>query len=120
MYAAENLLQYRNPGYGYSFGVLLHYPGQEAGLDPCEDCGTVLEPGMVVSTEPMITIPEGQPGAGGYRKHDVLVSQESGNQNITVFPCDPGHPIVKDKTNNTRLPCPRHVRGFLHVKGATC
>ena len=28
---------------------------------------------MVVSMEPMIFIPEGEPGAGGYREHDILV-----------------------------------------------
>ena len=32
-----------------------------------EDVDTVLEPGMIVSMEPMFTIPDGQPGAGGYR-----------------------------------------------------
>ena len=50
-----------------------HYYGREAGLELREDIDTVLEPGMVVSMEPMITIPEGQPGAGGYREHDILV-----------------------------------------------
>jgi creatinase len=28
---------------------------------------------MVVSTEPMIMVPEAQPGAGGYREHDIVV-----------------------------------------------
>ena len=28
---------------------------------------------MVISMEPMIMIPEGRPGAGGYREHDILV-----------------------------------------------
>ena len=27
---------------------------------------------MVVSMEPMIMIPDGKPGAGGYREHDIL------------------------------------------------
>ena len=95
MYAVENLLQYRSFGYGHSFGVLSHYYGREAGLELREDCDTVLEPGMVVSMEPMITIPEGMAGAGGYREHDILVITEEGNRNITGFPYGPEHLIVK-------------------------
>ncbi|EKE45709.1 hypothetical protein OCGS_0181 [Oceaniovalibus guishaninsula JLT2003] len=98
MYAAENLLQYRSFGYGHSFGVLSHYYGREAGLELREDCDTVLEPGMVVSMEPMITIPEGKPGAGGYREHDILVIEEGGNRNITGFPYGPEHLIVPGKS----------------------
>ncbi len=94
LYASENLLQYRSFGYGHSFGVLCHYYGREAGLELREDCETVLEPGMVVSMEPMITIPEGQPGAGGYREHDVLVITPEGNRNITGFPYGPEHLIL--------------------------
>ena len=96
MYAAENLLQYRSFGYGHSFGVLCHYYGREAGLELREDCDTVLEPGMVVSMEPMITIPDNMPGAGGYREHDILVITDEGNRNITGFPYGPEHLIVKN------------------------
>ena len=94
MYAAENLLQYRSFGYGHSFGVLCHYYGREAGLELREDCETVLEPGMVVSMEPMITIPNHLPGAGGYREHDILVVQEKGAENITTFPFGPERNII--------------------------
>ena len=95
LYAAHGLLQYRSFGYGHSFGVLCHYYGREAGLELREDCDTVLEPGMVVSMEPMITIPEGTPGAGGYREHDILVVTAEGNRNITGFPYGPEHLIVR-------------------------
>ena len=95
MYAAEDLLQYRSFGYGHSFGVLSHYYGREAGLELREDCETVLEPGMVISMEPMITIPEGMAGAGGYREHDILVIEDRGNRNITGFPYGPDHLIVR-------------------------
>jgi len=98
MYEAENLLQYRSFGYGHSFGVLSHYYGREAGLELREDCDTVLEPGMVVSMEPMITIPNHLPGAGGYREHDILVittENNAGNTNITGFAYGPEHLIVK-------------------------
>ena len=49
---------------------------------------------MVISMEPMLTIPEGQPGAGGCREHDILVITEGGNENITGFPYGPDHNIV--------------------------
>jgi creatinase len=93
-FADEGLLQYRSFGYGHSFGVLSHYYGREAGLELREDIDTVLEPGMVVSIEPMLWIPEGQPGAGGYREHDILVVGEDGAENITGFPYGPGHNII--------------------------
>lgn len=90
----HDLLQYRSFGYGHSFGVLSHYYGREAGLELREDIDTVLEPGMVISMEPMLTIPDGQPGAGGYREHDILVITEDGAENITGFPYGPEHNIV--------------------------
>ena len=68
IYAEYDLLKYRTFGYGHSFGVLCHYYGREAGLELREDIDTVLEPNMVVSMEPMLMLPEGLPGAGGYRE----------------------------------------------------
>lgn len=93
-FAERDLLQYRSFGYGHSFGILSHYYGREAGLELREDVETVLEPGMVVSMEPMLTIPEGRPGAGGYREHDIVIITEDGNDNITGFPYGPAHNIV--------------------------
>lgn len=93
LFASHDLLQYRTFGYGHSFGVLSHYYGREAGLELREDIDTVLEPGMVVSIEPMLTIPEGNAGAGGYREHDILVVGEEGAENITKFPYGPEHNI---------------------------
>ena len=94
IYEEHDLLQYRTFGYGHSFGVLSHYYGREAGLEFREDIETVLEPGMVVSIEPMIMLPEGMPGAGGYREHDILVVGEEGAENITKFPYGPEHNII--------------------------
>jgi len=95
IFADEGLLQYRSFGYGHSFGVLSHYYGREAGLELREDIDTVIKPGHVISMEPMIAIPEGQPGAGGYREHDILVVGEDGStENITGFPYGPEHNIV--------------------------
>ncbi len=93
-FAERNLLQYRTFGYGHSFGVLSHYYGREAGLELREDIPTVLEPGMVISMEPMLTIPEGQAGAGGYREHDILIITEDGNENITGYPYGPDHNVI--------------------------
>ena len=95
IYERHGLLQNRTFGYGHSFGVLCHYYGREAGLELREDVTTVLEPNMVVSMEPMIMIPEGQPGAGGYREHDILVVTETGAEDITGFPYGPAHNIVR-------------------------
>jgi len=96
IYRSHGLLGHRTFGYGHSFGVLSHYYGREAGLELREDIETVLEPGMVVSMEPMITIPEGEPGAGGYREHDILVISEGGAEDITRFPYGPEHNIVQN------------------------
>lgn len=95
IYRAHNLLPNRSFGYGHSFGVLSHYYGREAGLELREDIETVIEPGMVISMEPMIMIPEGEPGAGGYREHDILVITEDGAENITKYPYGPEHNIIK-------------------------
>jgi len=90
----RQLLQYRTFGYGHSFGVLSHYYGREAGLELREDIDTVLEPGMVISMEPMLTLPEGMPGAGGYREHDILVITDDGNEDITGYPYGPDFNVV--------------------------
>jgi creatinase len=94
IYLSHDLLRYRSFGYGHSFGTLCHYYGREAGVELREDIDTELRPGMVVSMEPMIMLPEGQPGAGGYREHDILVVTEAGAENITMFPFGPEHNIV--------------------------
>jgi len=92
--AERDLLQYRTFGYGHSFGVLSHFYGREAGLELREDIDTVLEPGMVISMEPMLTLPEGMPGAGGYREHDIFVVTEGGNENITGYPYGPAFNLI--------------------------
>ena len=90
----HQVLQYRSFGYGHSFGILSHYYGRESGLELREDIDTVLEPGMVISMEPMLTIPQGQPGAGGYREHDILFITEDGNEDITKYPYGPTFNVV--------------------------
>lgn len=93
-FAERDMLQYRSFGYGHSFGVLSHFYGREAGLELREDIDTVLEPGMVISMEPMLTIAQGRPGAGGYREHDIMIVTEDGNENITRYPYGPEFNVV--------------------------
>ena len=95
LFAELGFLQYRTFGYGHSFGVLSHFYGRESGLELREDIDTTLEENMVISMEPMILIPEGELGAGGYREHDILVIGKNGAENITNFPFGPEYNIIK-------------------------
>ena len=93
IYRDYGLLKYRIFGDGHSFGVLSHYYGREAALEILD---TVLQPNMVMSMEPHITIPEGELGAGAYREHDMLAIKEDGTtENITAFPFGPENNVVK-------------------------
>ena len=94
LFERHNLLQYRSFGYGHSFGVLSHYYGREAGLELREDIDTELTSHMVVSMEPMVTLPESNLARGGYREHDILVLQDGEVENITKFPYGPEHNII--------------------------
>lgn len=93
-FESHDLLQYRTFGYGHSFGVLSHYYGREAGLELREDVDTVIEPGMVISMEPMLTLPQGAAGAGGYREHDILIITAEGAEDITRYPYGPDFNVV--------------------------
>lgn len=42
----------------------------------------------------VLTIPDGQPGAGGCREHDILIITEDGNEDITHYPYGPGFNVV--------------------------
>lgn len=95
MYKKDNLLQYRRFGYGHSFGVLCQHYGREAALEIRETVDTIIQPGNVLSMEPMIYIPDGKPGAGAYREHDMVIVHERGIENITKFPWGPEKLIIK-------------------------
>lgn len=49
---------------------------------------------MVVSMEPMLTIPNDRPAPGGYREHDIIVLGTNGSENITGFGYGPEHNII--------------------------
>ena len=95
MYRGWGLLKYRSFGYGHSFGILSHYFGREGAVELREDVATELRPGMVVSMEPMVMLPDGMPGAGGYREHDILIVTGNGADNITGFPLGPEHNVIR-------------------------
>jgi creatinase len=94
IYEKYGVLGYRTFGYGHSFGILCHYYGRELILEIREDNSTVLKPGMIISMEPHITVPQGLPGAGGYREHDILLITERGNRNLTNFKYGPEEMII--------------------------
>ena len=96
LFSELGYLKYRTFGYGHSFGMLSHFYGRESGLELREDIDTILVENMVVSMEPMIMIPEGILGAGGYREHDILVIGKEKAENITKFPFGPEHNIIKN------------------------
>lgn len=102
IYRERGLLHCRSFGYGYSAGIVSHYYGREPQLELREDVHTELQPGMVLSMKPMIMIPENEPGAGGYREHDILVITETGAERLTRFPVGPEHNII-GKPGRSRL-----------------
>ncbi|XP_071498440.1 creatinase-like [Diadema antillarum] len=88
-------LHNRRFGYGHSIGIMCHYYGREPALELREYNETVLRPGMLVTMEPHLTIPHGQPGDGGYREHDVMLITEEGARSLTGFPFGPEHNVIK-------------------------
>ena len=89
----RKLLQYRTFSYGHSFGVLSHYYGRESWLELRDGFYTILQSGVVISMQPMITIPDGQSSAGGYWAHGILIITEDGHEYITGFHFDPDYSI---------------------------
>ena len=76
-FAANGLMPYWRHHTGHGLGRLLHEP-------PYLDVGydRVLAPGMVVSVEPGIYVPE----LGGFRHSDTVVITEGGARSITTYP----------------------------------
>ena len=74
-------LQDRTFGTGHSFGIMGRWYGRDeiGELRPYND--TVLEPNMIISIEPMISVP----GIGGFRHADMLLVTEDGAEVLTTF-----------------------------------
>jgi creatinase len=81
MYRSFGLIKRR------SARVLSHHDGRE-------DLGPELLPGMVVALEPMVMLPEGEPGAGGYRELDMVVVTEDGAEVLSALPFGPDHTFI--------------------------
>ena len=89
-----DLLKYRSGGYGQTIGLQSNSLGCDPEVAIREDCFAELRPGMVISVDPMLMVPEGTPGAGGYRETDVMIVTEAGADRITDFPLGPDHNII--------------------------
>ncbi len=88
------LHEHRSGGYGHTIGLQSHHFGSDFEVGLREDSSAELRPGMVISLEPMVMLPEGLPGAGGYRECDVVIVTETGAETITRFPLGPDHNII--------------------------
>lgn len=104
-----DLLKYRSGGYGQTVGLQSNSLGGDPEVAIREDCFAELRPGMVISVGSMLMVPEGTPGAGGYRDNDLMIVTEAGADRITDFPLGPDHNIILARKNrelgrmNTRM-----------------
>lgn len=88
------LLDRRTCGYGHSIGILAAAHGRDSGVELREDVTTTLQPGMVFVLQPMVMLPQGMAGAGGYREQDMLVVTDTGADLLTDFPAGPDHNVL--------------------------
>lgn len=90
----SDLLKYRSGGYGQTAGLQSNCFSGHSEVALREDCSARLTPGMVISVDPMLMVPVGKPGAGGYRDADLMIVTEAGAEHITAFPLGPDHNII--------------------------
>ena len=81
IYEKAGMLEYRTFGTGHSFGVMHYWYGREEGGENRPYCPNVMEPGMVISMEPMISVP----GVGGFRHHEIVLITDTGMEQLTNF-----------------------------------
>ncbi|MEM7292357.1 MAG: Xaa-Pro peptidase family protein [Pseudomonadota bacterium] len=81
VFEAAGYLQDRTFGTGHSFGIMSRWYGRDeiGEMRPYND--RPLEKNMVVSIEPMISVP----GIGGFRHADMLLITDSGAELLTTF-----------------------------------
>lgn len=94
LYREHGLLGRRTAGYGQSIGSDGAHHTRDSGVALREDVTTELHPGMVISLQPMVMLPPGMPGAGGYREQDMLVVTDTGAELLTDFPIGPDHNVL--------------------------
>lgn len=88
------LLTYRSGGYGQAIGLQSNSLGGDPDVAIRKDCFAELRPGMVISVDPTLMVPDGKPGAGGYRDTDVMIVTETGAERTTDFPLGPDQNII--------------------------
>ncbi len=81
IYRKHGLEDARTFGTGHSFGIMCYWFGRDeiGEIRPYND--TILEPGMVLSIEPMIAIE----GVGGFKHADMFIVKEDGIEQLTNF-----------------------------------
>ena len=94
LYRQAGLLDRRSLGYGHSVGLMSHHYGRDRMVELREDVPTALQRGMVLSMEPMVMIPQGAAGAGGYREQDIVIVTPDGPEVITRAAMGPDHNIL--------------------------
>ena len=57
----------------------------DGGFELRQDIDAVTQPCMLIAMEPMLQIPEGMPGAGGFREHDIVGLNEARAENSTGY-----------------------------------
>lgn len=79
IYRKHGLLENRTFGTGHSFGIMHYWYGRDeiGEIRPYND--TILEPGMVMSIEPMIAID----GMGGFKHADMFIVKEDCVEQLT-------------------------------------
>lgn len=96
MLAEADLAERRVLGHGRSLGIVGPHFGREGEVDLSEDNDTELAPGMVVSVDLMVTLPDGHPGAGGYCERDTVIVGAEGSELATPFAAGPAHLLVSN------------------------
>jgi len=81
IYEQHDLLENRTFGTGHSFGIMGYWYGRDelGEIRPYNDY--VLQPNMVMSMEPMISVD----GVGGFKHADMFLITENGNEPLTRF-----------------------------------
>ncbi len=95
LYRSQDLLQRRSASYGHSVErSRAGDDGRGAVVDLREDCDEDLRAGMVLSVGPMVRLPDGVAGAGGYRDRDLVVVTDTGAETLTAPPLGPDHWVL--------------------------
>ena len=99
-----DVLKHRSGGYGQTIGLQSNSLGGGQDVAIREDCFAELRPGMVISIDPTLIVPDGTPGAGGYRDTDMMIITENGAECITEFSQGPDDNIICGHMDREKRP----------------